>query len=194
MGVAGAVPVRGSLALFNYPRALRDVPPTDGFGRALADHVDLAALDLYRGRERGVRRYYAFRRELHMKAFEGYADMCRGDEEAAAALEEVYGVDGVDKVDLMVGMLAERKMPGFAISETAFFIFILMASRRLEADRFFTTEFNEETCTKTGLHGARRGGGCGTFCRGTCRPWRQRFQPVPRRSRRSQGFQTPDVQ
>ncbi|KAK1317697.1 Alpha-dioxygenase 1 [Acorus calamus] len=47
--------------------------------------------------------------------------------------------------------MAEKKIKGFAISETAFFIFIMMASRRLEADRFFTSNFNEEMYTKKGL-------------------------------------------
>lgn len=33
-----------------------------------------------------------------------------------------------------------------AISETSFHIFIVMASRRLEADRFFTKDFTPEVC------------------------------------------------
>lgn len=141
----------GNMELFNYPAALRNLPPTDDLGRALPEHVDLAALDLYRDRERGIRQYNDFRKELSLKPFKTYRDMCGGNEDYAAKLEEVYGEGGVDKVDLMVGMLAEKKIPGFAISETAFLIFLLMASRRLEADRFFTSDFNEETYTKAGL-------------------------------------------
>lgn len=141
----------GNLELHNYPNALRDLPPTDKFGNALPNHVDLAALDLYRDRERNLRAYNDFRRELKLKAFKNYRDMCGGNEENAKALEEVYGPEGIEKVDLLVGMLAEKKIKGFAISETAFLIFLLMASRRLEADRFFTTDFNEKTYTKTGL-------------------------------------------
>ncbi|KAM3761534.1 hypothetical protein ACB098_01G275100 [Castanea mollissima] len=71
-------------------------------------------------------------------------------EEAIQTLEEVYG-DDVEQLDLLVGLMAEKKITGFAISETAFIIFLLMASRRLEADRFFTSNFNEETYTKKGL-------------------------------------------
>ncbi|KAJ0111726.1 hypothetical protein Patl1_02681 [Pistacia atlantica] len=48
--------------------------------------------------------------------------------------------------------MAEKKIKGFAISETAFIIFLVMATRRLEADRFFTSNFNEETYTKKGFH------------------------------------------
>lgn len=50
------------------------------------------------------------------------------DEEVVESLCEVYGND-VEKLDLQVGLHAEKKIKGFAICETAFFIFILMASR-----------------------------------------------------------------
>lgn len=72
------------------------------------------------------------------------------DEVVNKALVEVYG-DDVEKLDLLVGLHAEKKIKGFAISETAFFIFVLIASRRLEADRFFTTNFNSKTYTEKGL-------------------------------------------
>jgi hypothetical protein len=48
-------------------------------------------------------------------------------------------------------MYAEPPIPGFGFSETAFRVFLLMASRRLQSDRFFTTDYNEQTYTKTGL-------------------------------------------
>lgn len=63
---------------------------------------------------------------------------------------QVYG-DDVDECDLMVGNLAEKKIPGFAISETAFMIFLIMAPRRLEADRFYTEHFTEKVYGKIGF-------------------------------------------
>ena len=60
-------------------------------------------------------------------------------------LQEVYG--HVEKVDLLVGMHAETPPPGFAISDTAFRIFILMAGRRIKSDRFFTDDFTPEVYT-----------------------------------------------
>ncbi|KAK4350059.1 hypothetical protein RND71_029372 [Anisodus tanguticus] len=72
------------------------------------------------------------------------------EEEVIEALQEVYG-DDVEKLDLQVGLHAEKKIKGFAISETAFFIFLLIASRRLEADRFFITDFNARTYTEKGF-------------------------------------------
>lgn len=50
------------------------------------------------------------------------------DSEIVEALREVYG-DDVEKLDLLVGIHAEKKINGFAICETAFFIFVLIASR-----------------------------------------------------------------
>ena len=50
----------------------------------------------------------------------------------------------------MIGMYAEQKPKGFGFSDTAFRIFILMASRRLESDRFFTRDYRPEVYTREG--------------------------------------------
>jgi hypothetical protein len=57
----------------------------------------------------------------------------------------------IDRVDLMVGMFAEPKPTGFGFSDTAFRIFILMASRRLKSDRFFGDDYTPEVYTPAGL-------------------------------------------
>ena len=57
----------------------------------------------------------------------------------------------IDKVDLMTGLYAEPLPEGFGFSDTAFRIFILMASRRLKSDRFFTDDFVPEIYTEFGL-------------------------------------------
>jgi hypothetical protein len=62
----------------------------------------------------------------------------------------VYDND-IDSVDLMVGLYAEPLPAGFGFSDTAFRIFILMASRRLKSDRFFTTDFTPRVYTQTGM-------------------------------------------
>ena len=67
----------------------------------------------------------------------------------AADLAELYG--DVERVDLMVGLFAEQRPAGFAFSDTAFRIFILMASRRLNSDRFFTRDFRPEVYSPAGL-------------------------------------------
>ncbi|KAL0744580.1 hypothetical protein Bca4012_086093 [Brassica carinata] len=139
----------GALELMNYPVWLRDLVPHDPNGYDRPDHVDLAALEIYRDRERNVARYNEFRRSMFMIPIKKWEDLT-DDEEAIEALDDVYG-GNVDELDLLVGLMAEKKIKGFAISETAFNIFLLMATRRLEADRFFTSDFNERTYTKKGF-------------------------------------------
>ncbi|KAK1410133.1 hypothetical protein QVD17_36666 [Tagetes erecta] len=139
----------GALELFNYPVWLRDIVPQNTDGTDRPDHIDLASLEIYRDRERKVARYNDFRRSLFLIPISKWEDLT-DDEEAIRTLREVYG-DDVEQLDLLVGMMAEKKITGFAISETAFVIFLIMASRRLQADRFFTSDFNEEVYTKKGF-------------------------------------------
>ena len=51
----------------------------------------------------------------------------------------------------MVGIYAEAPPSGFGFSDTAFRIFILMASRRLKSDRFFTTDYTPTVYTPEGM-------------------------------------------
>ncbi|MGZ4353358.1 MAG: peroxidase family protein [Gaiellaceae bacterium] len=133
----------GAISLHNYPRFLQRLERPDG------ELLDLAAIDVLRVRERGVPRYCEFRRLFHLKAPSTFEELTGGDAAAAAELERVYG--DVERVDLMVGMYAEPKPKGFGFSDTAFRVFILMASRRLEGDRFFTDDYRPEVYTKTGI-------------------------------------------
>ena len=132
----------GAITLHNFPRFLQD------FHRADGSRVDLASIDVVRVRERGVPRYNEFRRLLHLKAFKTFEAMADTPEHAED-LRRVYS--DPEEVDTMVGMYAERKPKGFGFSDTAFRIFILMASRRLEADRFFTRDYRPEVYTKEGI-------------------------------------------
>lgn len=50
-------------------------------------------------------------------------------------LKQLYD-DDIEKLDLLIGCLAEEPRPdGYGFGETAFNIFVLMASRRLKTDR-----------------------------------------------------------
>jgi hypothetical protein len=133
----------GAISLHNYPRALQQFNRPDG------ELLDLATIDIVRTRERGVPRYNDFRRLFHLKPVKTFLDLTGGDAAAAAELERVYG--DVERVDLMIGMYAEPKPKGFGFSDTAFRVFVLMASRRLEADRFFTDDYRPEVYTQTGI-------------------------------------------
>jgi hypothetical protein len=132
----------GAIVLHNYPRFLQEFHKADG------TVVDLAAIDVLRIRERGVPRYNEFRRLFHLKPAATFRELT-DNPQWARELEEVYG--DVERVDLMVGLYAEPLPKGFAFSDTAFRVFILMASRRLKSDRFFTDYYNAETYTQAGL-------------------------------------------
>jgi hypothetical protein len=65
-------------------------------------------------------------------------------------IRRVYNND-LEKVDLMVGLMGEPLPKGFGFSETAFRVFILMASRRLKSDRFLSKDYRPEIYTKQGI-------------------------------------------
>ena len=61
-------------------------------------------------------------------------------------------------MDTVVGLLAERPPKGFGFSDTAFRMFLLMASRRLQSDRFLTVDYRAEVYTELGLDWVERCG------------------------------------
>ncbi|AGL19306.1 peroxidase family protein [Actinoplanes sp. N902-109] len=133
----------GLVTLHNFPKFLQEYERPDG------KFQDLAATDLLRSRELGVPRYNEFRRLLHLKPAATFEELT-GNAEWAQQIEQAYDGD-IEKVDVTVGMFAEKLPPGFAFSDTAFRIFILMASRRLNSDRFFTDYYTPEVYTREGL-------------------------------------------
>ncbi len=135
----------GLLTLHNFPTTLTALPRQAPAART----VDLATIDIVRDRERGVPRYCAFRRYLRMSVPKTFEELTGGNKETADKLRKVYG--DIEKVDLLVGSAAEKWPKGFGFSDTAFRIFILMASRRLKSDRFFTTDYNAKVYTEFGL-------------------------------------------
>jgi hypothetical protein len=132
----------GALTLGNYPATFQHFQPIPGVGPI----IDLAAVDILRDRERGVPRYNRFRELLHLPVIRTFEEL---NPEWAAKLRLVY--DDVDQIDLMVGLFAESRPPGFGFSDTTFRIFLLMNSRRLKSDRFYTTDYRPAVYTQTGL-------------------------------------------
>jgi hypothetical protein len=133
----------GLVCLHNFPRFLQEFERPDG------KFQDLAATDILRTRELGVPRYNDFRRLLHLKPAESFADLT-DNPDWAEQIERVYDGD-IERVDVTVGMGAEPLPEGFAFSDTAFRIFLLMASRRLNSDRFFTTDYTPQVYTQAGM-------------------------------------------
>jgi hypothetical protein len=133
----------GAITLHNYPRGLQNFQRPDGIPQ------DLAATDILRSRELGVPRYNEFRRLLHLEPIERFEDLT-DNPASVQKLRRVYD-DDVEQLDLQIGMYTENPPKGFAFSDTAFRIFVLMASRRLNSDRFLTTDYNERVYTKPGI-------------------------------------------
>ena len=134
----------GALTLNNFPRFMQElsVPGNPVF--------DMGAIDILRARERGVPRYNEFRRQLGLNPIRTFDDLT-DDKDTVARIKEVYG-DDVEQLDLLIGTLGEGHRPtGFGFGETMFQIFILNASRRLQADRFFTDDYREGIYTEEGL-------------------------------------------
>lgn len=132
----------GAVTLHNYPRFLQHFNRPDG------TTVDLAAVDVLRVRERGVPRYNEFRRLFHRRPVNSFSELT-DNAEWAEQIASVY--DHVDDVDLMVGLYGEPLPKGFGFSDTAFRVFVLMASRRLKSDRFFTTDYTPDVYTPVGM-------------------------------------------
>ena len=133
----------GAITLRNHPKGLSNHVRLNG------DRVDLGTIDILRDRERGVPRYNDFREKLRKKRITRFEDLT-DDPKLVEEIRDVYSGD-IDRVDLQVGMLAEPLPPGFGFSDTAFRIFILMASRRLRSDRFFTNDYSPDVYTPEGL-------------------------------------------
>jgi len=136
------------LVMQNYPNFLTRVN-ISGDTSGEQGMRNMAAVDVFRDRERGMVRYNEARRQYGLPAAKTFQDIT-DNKEWAAALKSVY--KSVDDVDFLVGCLAESPRPkGYAISNVQFYIFIINASRRLLCDRFYQESFNADTYTAKGI-------------------------------------------
>jgi hypothetical protein len=134
----------GALVLNNFPRFLQELSvPGNPF-------LDVGTVDIMRARERGVPRYNEFRHQLGLNRIRSF-DELTDCPNLRRKLKSVYR-DNVEDLDLLIGTLAEGRRPThFGFGETLFQVFILNASRRLQADRFYTDCYNEDVYTPEGL-------------------------------------------
>ncbi len=144
----------GAITLHNYPAALqkfeRSHPDTN-----VKEIIDLSVVDIVRDRRRGVPRFNDFRAALHKPRIRHWEELS-GDPETVRSMRKLYG--SIDMVDTMVGLHAEPPPEGFGFSDTAFRIFILMASRRLQSDRFLTVDYRPEVYSPLGLDWIEKNG------------------------------------
>lgn len=124
-----------------------NVPAAGGF--------DLAAININRGRERGLPDYNTIRQNFGLPRVNDFHDITK-DADEAAEMEALYG--NVDNIDPWVGMLAEYHMPNALFGELIMTIMeqqfqVLRDGDRFyfENDPYFTSE-ELETIRTTKLH------------------------------------------
>ena len=90
------------------------------FGPPGAGGMDLAALNIQRGRDHGLCDYNSARVELGLSPVSSF-DQITSDTELASAMRAVYGQtagqDNVSLLDLWVGALSEDHMPGSSVGQ-----------------------------------------------------------------------------
>jgi hypothetical protein len=136
----------GALVLGNYPRFIQELQMPFGI-------IDMGTIDVLRDRERGIPRYNDFRAQLRLKRVNSIEELT-DDPALQAALHKVYGDDAgaIDRVDALVGTFGEATRPScYGFGETLFQVFTEMATRRLQADRFYTKDYNAATYTAEGI-------------------------------------------
>lgn len=134
----------GALVTNNYPAFIQnlDVP--------FVGKMDMGTIDILRDRERGLPRYNDFRKNLRMKPIATFEELT-SDPKLLKALKKVYNND-VNKIDALVGTLAEGTRPQcYGFGETLFQVFTVMATRRIQADRFLTTDYTPAVYTQEGI-------------------------------------------
>jgi Animal haem peroxidase len=126
----------GALTLHNMPRAL-----TQFHNQKDGTLTDLAERDIFRERTDGTGTYNEFRISLGEPPVTSFLELTGGDAELARELSIKYNGD-IDAVDPGIGILAEPKPDGFALSFTQFYQFVLNAPRRVKSNRHLTEGFN----------------------------------------------------
>ena len=104
------------------------------FGPPGAGGLDLASLNIQRGRDHGLADYNDTRIALGLDPVTSF-DQITSNPEVALALEETYG--SVDNIDLWVGGLAEDHAEGSTLGETFSAIIVDQFERLRDGDRYY---------------------------------------------------------
>jgi len=97
-------------------------------------NFDLAAININRGRERGLPDFNSIRKEIglpELKSFEEFTE----NAEDAEGLKSLYG--DLDIIDPWIGMLAEKHMPDAILGNTLMLIIERQFQRLRDGDRFY---------------------------------------------------------
>lgn len=104
------------------------------FGSPSSGGMDLAAINITRGRERGLPDFNTIRQNIGLPSLKSFSEFT-GSPDDARALEEMYG--DLNKIDPWVGMLAEQHMPDALIGSTVMLIIERQFQNLRDGDRFY---------------------------------------------------------
>ncbi|MCA9057374.1 MAG: peroxidase [Planctomycetaceae bacterium] len=104
------------------------------FGPPGSGGLDLASLNIQRGRDHGLADYNTVRESVGLSRVTSFSEIT-SDPELQASLESLYG--SVDNIDLWVGGLAEDHLPGSSMGETFQTIIVDQFERLRDGDRFW---------------------------------------------------------
>ena len=104
------------------------------FGAPEAGGMDLAAININRGRERGLSDYNTLRGDLGLPLLDAMEEIT-DDPVAIDQLLEIYG--SVDNIDPWVGMLTELNMPSAMFGTTIMAVMERQFQRLRDGDRFY---------------------------------------------------------
>ena len=138
----------GAITLHNYPKALQRLerPAAKPVRSPTSRRSTWPPSTSCATASAACPRYNAFRKLLHLPPVRTFEEL---NPRWAAELRDVY--QHVDRIDLMVGLFAERRRRAAGSATPRFRVFVLMASRRLKSDRFFTTDYTPAVYTQAGL-------------------------------------------
>lgn len=104
------------------------------FGAPGQGGLDLAAININRGRDRGLGNYNELRRQLGLPIFTSFEQLTDSPEDAAT-MEAIY--DDIDNLDAWVGMLAENRAEGALFGQVVSVIMERQFQILRDGDRFY---------------------------------------------------------
>lgn len=107
------------------------------FGPPGAGGLDLAALDIQRGRDHGLPNYNRMRKVYGLSSLTNFSQIS-SDANIQFQLQQLFG--SIDNVDLFVGALAEDHLPGSSVGPLIHAIVSNQFVRLRDGDRFFYSQ------------------------------------------------------
>ena len=104
------------------------------FGPPGSGGLDLASLNLQRGRDHGIPDYNTVRQDFGLPAATAFSDVS-SDPDTQARLASIY--DSPSQTDPWVGLLSEDNVPGTAVGPTLRRVLGQQFRRLRDGDRFF---------------------------------------------------------